>query len=659
MTLRIRVWESVLWLIANLITAACANSAFAQVDQYAFPKQFTMSPKGVNIQTGHFNYSATDLVYGDLKFTRVWGDQEAYPRDRAIGRITFFNQLRYGWNHTLNQGVSPNAHGSDTRFNVFVDGTKFEFGRLSTGNFIPIGRSSAGTWLRLEAGKFKFTDKSGTAYTFFVHPAIDQGPYSNLRQLIEQVSRPDGTTHLYSYKSNGEVEEVRSSRGYALHIDYSAAGNVAAVCGYNLANTYLTASQPCQVGAPKVTFGYDGANKNLTSIVAPSGGVVQIAYYTFLGTAAASAPTCITLADSTTCAITNVYAASVSHPECVRAPGDMVLRQTTAEGITYSFCIDPPENQADVPYVRGRPRFSYASMDGPVWGQFAYDRGRLIEHESADGLVRYRYPNTVIVTPFNSTAPITFEFMDTVPSVIEPAPGERHYFIFDARGNVIFASRWPNGSPDPQLEGGGGPALSDDPDLRRCCIAPGTLVVPSGASSVGQVFLPSFQINSPYVVGCGSGPADAKRCDKPTTRIDPRGNRTDYEYSAEHGGLLSETAPAVDGVRPQTRYFYEQRYAYLRTAGGGYAQATSPVWLLVRKSICKAGSASGTGCAIAGDEVVTTYEYGPTSGPNNLQMRGMVEDAGGLALRTCYGYDAQGNRISETRPRAQLAGQCP
>jgi YD repeat-containing protein len=29
-------------------------------------------------------------------------------------------------------------------------------------------------------------------------------------------------------------------------------------------------------------------------------------------------------------------------------------------------------------------------------------------------------------------------------------------------------------------------------------------------------------------------------------------------------------------------------------------------------------------------------------------------DAGGLSLRTCYSYDALGNKISETRPRAGL-----
>jgi YD repeat-containing protein len=61
---------------------------------------------------------------------------------------------------------------------------------------------------------------------------------------------------------------------------------------------------------------------------------------------------------------------------------------------------------------------------------------------------------------------------------------------------------------------------------------------------------------------------------------------------------------------------------------------------------------------VAGDEVLTTYDYGPDSGPNNLFLRGRVVTADGQSLRTCYTYDRFGNRISETLPRAGLTS-CP
>jgi hypothetical protein len=59
----------------------------------------------------------------------------------------------------------------------------------------------------------------------------------------------------------------------------------------------------------------------------------------------------------------------------------------------------------------------------------------------------------------------------------------------------------------------------------------------------------------------------------------------------------------------------------------------------------------------AADEVLTAYEYGPDTGAvgNNLMLRGVAVTADGQTLRTCYGYDRDGNKISETKPRAGLA----
>jgi YD repeat-containing protein len=64
------------------------------------------------------------------------------------------------------------------------------------------------------------------------------------------------------------------------------------------------------------------------------------------------------------------------------------------------------------------------------------------------------------------------------------------------------------------------------------------------------------------------------------------------------------------------------------------------------------------GCAQPSDEVLTTYDYGPDSGPNNLLLRGKAVTADGKTARTCYAYDALGNKISETSANAQLAN-CP
>ncbi len=139
-----------------------------------------------------------------------------------------------------------------------------------------------------------------------------------------------------------------------------------------------------------------------------------------------------------------------------------------------------------------------------------------------------------------------------------------------------------------------------------------------------------------------------KICNKPIWRKDYKGNQTDYTY-APHGGVETETGPAAGGVRPQIRYDYAPRAARISN-GAGHVPEAVPIHLPSRKAFCATGAASGWGCEIPGDEVVTTYDYGPDSGPNNLLLRSETVTAGGVARRTCYGYDWMGNRISTTRP---------
>lgn len=151
-----------------------------------------------------------------------------------------------------------------------------------------------------------------------------------------------------------------------------------------------------------------------------------------------------------------------------------------------------------------------------------------------------------------------------------------------------------------------------------------------------------------------------KTCNKPTSVTDPEGNTTNYTYSPDHGGVLTITSPPDDnGVRPQTRYEYAQRYAYYRFANGSYGPGPTARWVLVKEEFCRTTAAVGNGCAGgAADEVVTTYEYGPNSGPNNLWLRGVVVTADGQSLRTCYQYDAMGRRIAETQPKG-TGSTCP
>lgn len=156
--------------------------------------------------------------------------------------------------------------------------------------------------------------------------------------------------------------------------------------------------------------------------------------------------------------------------------------------------------------------------------------------------------------------------------------------------------------------------------------------------------------------------SNPKTCNKPTKFTDGEGNVTDYDYHTESGQIAKITKPAGrNGVRPETRYTYEQKYAWYKDSSGAFQRSSQPIWLLTKESSCQTGPANGNGCLNgSSDEVITTYDYGPDSGPNNLFLRGIAVTADGETRRTCFEYDNYGNRISETNPKGTAAlTSCP
>ena len=149
---------------------------------------------------------------------------------------------------------------------------------------------------------------------------------------------------------------------------------------------------------------------------------------------------------------------------------------------------------------------------------------------------------------------------------------------------------------------------------------------------------------------------NAKTCNKPIQLIDERNRVTDYQYHSASGQIVRVTKPAGrNSVRPETRYSYEQKYAWYKDASGNLKKASTPIWLLTRESQCLTGAASGNGCAKANDEVVTTYKYGEQGVANNLFLTSVTVTANGESRTSCYDYDDYGNRIAETTAK----GNCP
>lgn len=142
-------------------------------------------------------------------------------------------------------------------------------------------------------------------------------------------------------------------------------------------------------------------------------------------------------------------------------------------------------------------------------------------------------------------------------------------------------------------------------------------------------------------VSRGYGPCQtlSPSCFWPTWTRDGNGNQTDITYN-NIGQVMTETGPAVNGVRPQTRYEYAPRTAWISNGAGGVVAAGPPIALRSASSTCRTSAATGSAaapCATTGDEVRTVYDYGPDNVANNLLMRGQAVTADGVTLRTCRG----------------------
>lgn len=194
-------------------------------------------------------------------------------------------------------------------------------------------------------------------------------------------------------------------------------------------------------------------------------------------------------------------------------------------------------------------------------------------------------------------------------------------------------------------------------------------VAGKGQSAISESAAYSYTCTTSATCNAASFCPNMGLCDKPISTTDFNRNTANFTYDPNNGAVWTETDPSVNGVRPQTRYFYTQMNAWYLSSTGVMTKDPNPIWVLTGKSYCMTGAAEpsnsdgspaalGAGCTRANDEVMTTYDYGPAFGPNNLLVRGEAVTSEGQTLRTCYGHDAEGNKIWQTSANANPSG-CP
>lgn len=151
----------------------------------------------------------------------------------------------------------------------------------------------------------------------------------------------------------------------------------------------------------------------------------------------------------------------------------------------------------------------------------------------------------------------------------------------------------------------------------------------------------SASASYPATASCTA--STVKVCNKPNYSLDANGNRTDFTYFSEHGGVQTKTLPPDrDGVRPQVRYAYEQLSARYKNASGTLVFG-SPIWKLKQMSTCSSGSS----CEGTENEIITLYGYND----NLLPTTETVKTGTGTVLSVVTAaYDPIGNVTSIDGP---------
>lgn len=139
--------------------------------------------------------------------------------------------------------------------------------------------------------------------------------------------------------------------------------------------------------------------------------------------------------------------------------------------------------------------------------------------------------------------------------------------------------------------------------------------------------------------------SSAIRCGRPTSITDARLAVTEFTYD-DRGNVLTETRPAdVNGVRPETRFTYQELAAWVRTSSTGPLEQAAAVVLPVQVSSCASGTAAT--CVGTSQEVrtTTTYQAGSTSTGSNLLAVTITSGAGdgSLLATTSAAWDDNGD----------------
>lgn len=601
--------RSVEVLARALATALLLASTRVIAQDITPPKVYTTTPGGVSLADGSFTYSDEDFSIGDLTLSRFSLGGKRDPN------VPFFGP---GMSHNFDIYVTPTHRTVCTgQGNSFCTNYKMPIVHLGTsasGKFYETyppnsvllhsdQDSYAGELTHPGGvGAYTYVDAQGSVYSFSDSIPATGAPYS---QRVTSILNPDGRLQEFLYDGAYRLKAVRSSSGYGIVFDYNVAGTIATACGYSLSAAQISSSSTCASALVATTYGYSASGNLLTSATNP------LEQTTTLGRSGRFI-TCVQPPGYTACKINNEYG-NGTYPW-------QVTRQVMIDGAIWQY-------QYSGDYNKPRDPEKYVDVEPSTRATVTDPNGRVS----------------------------TYDFVETSPYTMIDADNRstsyRYSGGWDFNSDPDFAQHY--GSQLEEVTLPEGNKYRAEYYANRNAVSKQTLIAKPNSGVADQV------VTYGYPTGCDA-PATPQNCAKPIYKIDAKNNRADFAY-AGWGGVISEMGPppSAGAARPLKLYSYAQKYAYISNGAGGLVPAASAIWKLTSMTECETSPGSNSPvCNASGFQRTTTYQYGADGTADNLLLRGQAVTADGQTLRSCYAYDARGNKISETSPRAGL-GVCP
>lgn len=527
-----------LFAAALLGTAMLAPPAVAQDARLLAPSPAEARDlHGVDLLGGSFSDAPVSITAGPanggLTFQPVMTDR-GYWRNNLAGSVVQICE----WNYDVN------ACETSPYLNVSVSMLAGEIFEASSGVWKPTNGLSA--VLTGSGNSWTYTAHDGTvaihgAPAIWDYNGTGDGPYPP-RQTglasIQSLRRPNGEMLSYHYRQTAPgvsvLSSVTSNTGYQIFFEYAGTTQPimtkAVALNNALESCAPTASSCSPINAwPTLTFSQDAISRTVTDSLG------RTTVYSFGAPQGQSRPRVSGVrrpGRPTGQNVALLYRQNIDRtavPPLIEYYGP-VRQVTTDDGIwSYRFSFDRWPTEAQVT----DPASGVSLYQNVPYGVGASRR-----------LVSIRDPlGRVTTNAYDYRAGLG----PVLTSVARPE-GNSTRFVYDARGNVT-ERRTVSKTP-------GTPA-----DIVETAVYPATCVNPL-------------------------------TCNQPTRTTDARGAATDYTYDAA-GNLLTMTGPAPTpgAARPQTRYAWEQRYAWYKQNGSSaITQAPSPVWVQVSQSQCMTGA---------------------------------------------------------------------